>query len=169
MFAFVQNYAQKARPIAKRTVDTFFPARCAACAEPVGSHGMLCAACWQGIHFIADPACYKCGLPFTVELGERTLCGHCMEKTPVYTQARSVFRYDEQSRNQVLALKYYDKTQLAPVFGQWLARAGAQFVSHVDVILPVPLYYWRLLKRRYNQAALLAHALSRHTDLTPIR
>ena len=34
------------------------------------------------------------------------------------------------------------------------------------VIVPVPVHRWRLLTRRYNQAALLAHALGRETGLT---
>ena len=34
-----------------------------------------------------------------------------------------------------------------------------------DLIVPVPLHWTRLFNRRYNQAALLAHALGRETGL----
>jgi ComF family protein len=34
------------------------------------------------------------------------------------------------------------------------------------MIVPVPLHRWRLLKRRYNQAALLAWGLARETGKT---
>lgn len=84
-----------------------------------------------------------------------------MASPPAYTQARSVFRYDGNSRAQVLALKYHDKTQLAPIFGQWLARTGNAYTGKVQVIIPVPLHYWRLLGRRYNQAALLAGEIAK--------
>ena len=125
--------------------------------------------CWQDIHFITEPFCYKCGLPFSFALGAGALCGECLKKSPAYTQARSVFRYEENSKSQVLAFKYYDKTQLAPVFGTWLARAGADFVPKAEAIIPVPLHYWRLLKGRYNQAALLADALAKriHVPVLP--
>ncbi|HEU5047737.1 MAG TPA: ComF family protein [Rickettsiales bacterium] len=146
-------------------VDTLFPARCPACRETVGQHGSLCSACWQNIHFITDPMCCKCGVPFEYHIGEQAFCGPCMTRKPAYTQARAVFRYNEASRGQVLAMKYHDKTQLAPVFGAWLARIAQDYATKTHAIIPVPLHYTRLISRRYNQAALLAHAISTHTGL----
>jgi ComF family protein len=165
MHAILRDYAAKAKPLLSTAMDTLFPARCAACREAVGVHGALCSVCWGDIHFITDPLCHRCGLPFEHIMGEMALCGHCMKQPPAFAEARAVFRYDGSSRAQVLALKYYDKTQLAPVFGQWLARMGKPYAAKVQAILPVPLHYWRLLGRRYNQAALLAHALSDQTGL----
>ncbi len=155
----------KASAILQNVIDTLFPARCAACREPVGKHGALCSACWQNIHFIADPVCCKCGLPFEYHIGISALCGRCMEHKPVYTQARAVLKYDETSKGQVLAFKYHDKTQLAPVFGEWLARIAGDYATKAQAIIPVPLHYSRLMRRRYNQAALLAHALGKHINL----
>jgi ComF family protein len=165
MHATLRDYAAKAKPLLRATMDTIFPARCAACREPVGAHGALCATCWSEMHFITDPVCHHCGLPFGHVMGPVALCGACMQDRPAYTEARAVFRYDEHSRAQILALKYHDKTQLAPVFGSWLARMGSQYAPKAQAIIPVPLHYWRLLHRRYNQAALLAHALARETGL----
>jgi ComF family protein len=76
-----------------------------------------------------------------------------------------VFRYDEASRGLVLAFKHADRTHSAPAFGQWLARAGAELLAGADIVAPVPLHWTRLAWRRYNQAALLAHAVS-HTSGT---
>ena len=42
-----------------------------------------------------------------------------------------------------------------------MARAGADLLARADVLVPVPLHRLRLFRRRYNQAALLAQALSR--------
>jgi predicted amidophosphoribosyltransferase len=41
-----------------------------------------------------------------------------------------------------------------------MARAGAGLLARADLLVPVPLHRGRLLSRRYNQAALLAQALS---------
>ena len=45
-----------------------------------------------------------------------------------------------------------------PGFGQWLARAGATLLADADLVVPVPLHWTRLWRRRYNQSALLARA-----------
>jgi ComF family protein len=42
-----------------------------------------------------------------------------------------------------------------------MARAGAELLAEADLVAPVPLHWRRLLTRRYNQALLLARALSR--------
>lgn len=141
-------------------VGTLFPPRCASCHETVTRHGALCAKCWGNMHFITEPFCLRCGLPFEYHLGMDAICGVCLRSPPAFAQARSVLRYDASSRQTVRAFKYHDKTQLAPVFAPWLARAGEQFLSRVEWIIPVPLHWKRLLLRRYNQAALLAYALS---------
>jgi len=40
-----------------------------------------------------------------------------------------------------------------------MARAGAELFADAELLLPVPLHWTRLFARRYNQAALLAHAI----------
>jgi ComF family protein len=46
-----------------------------------------------------------------------------------------------------------------------LARAGTDLIAEADYLVPVPLHRWRLFRRRYNQAALLAYALGRDSGL----
>ena len=69
--------------------------------------------------------------------------------------------YDDASRELVLGFKHGDRTQAAPVFGRWMARAGAELLAEADLIAPVPLHWTRLFLRRFNQAALLAHEIGR--------
>ncbi|MDP7667316.1 MAG: phosphoribosyltransferase family protein, partial [Rhodospirillales bacterium] len=66
---------------------------------------------------------------------------------------------DDASRRLVLAFKHADRTDAAPAFAEWMARAGAELLADGHVIAPVPLHWTRLFRRRYNQAALLAAAL----------
>ena len=47
-----------------------------------------------------------------------------------------------------------------------MRRAGRDVLDGADVLVPVPLHPSRLIRRRYNQAALLARALGR---ITPAR
>ena len=74
--------------------------------------------------------------------------------------------YDEASKNLILAFKFMDRTENARLLAAMLKVAGEDiFKAGVDVIVPVPLHYTRLVKRRYNQAALLARELGRYTGL----
>lgn len=151
-----------------RALDILFPPQCLNCHALVPTHGTLCLPCWQQLRFITDPHCECCGCPFEFALGKDALCGECMRERPLYAQARAVFRYDEHSRALVTRLKYTDQTQLAAVYGTWLAKFGRELVLQSDVIIPVPLHYWRFVGRRYNQSALLSQALSKHCALPVI-
>ncbi len=93
---------------------------------------------------------------------EESLCPSCIRRLPAFDRARAVFRYDDASRGLILAFKHSDETHGASVYGQWLARAGARLLADADLIAPVPLHRRRLLRRRYNQAGLLAQAVGRH-------
>lgn len=146
-------------------LNLLFPPRCLTCEEAVSAHGTLCAQCWSGITFLSGPCCGACGLPFDFDMGEGALCAECLHRRPVFSRARAALRYDDASRRLIMELKYQDETQLARIFGPWMASAGRDMAAACDIIVPVPLHYWRFVKRRYNQAALLAQALAKPAGL----
>ena len=80
---------------------------------------------------------------------------------PVFHRARAALRYDAQGRRLILPFKHADRTELAAVLAPHMARAGAVLLREADLLVPVPLHRWRLFRRRYNQAALLAKAVGR--------
>lgn len=69
--------------------------------------------------------------------------------------------YDDVSARVILKFKHADGTHMVPVLMRLLQMAGRDLLDDCTVIVPVPLHRWRLLKRRYNQAALLSAALAR--------
>ncbi|NBO18234.1 MAG: ComF family protein, partial [Proteobacteria bacterium] len=133
-----------------------------------GTAGALCAECWERVVFLSEPDCAACGHPFEYAQLGAALCAGCMADPPPYTQARAVLRYDEHSRALITRLKYADQGQLAAGYGAWLAARGQALLAHSDVIVPVPLHYWRFVQRRYNQSALLAYALAKKCPLKVI-
>jgi ComF family protein len=142
-----------------RVLDIVLPPRCLKCGTTVDAVGALCAGCWPAVAFLAPPHCAACGLPFEFDLGPAALCGSCAGERPVFERARAAFRYDDGSKDLILRFKHADRTDSAPAFARWMARAGAALLAETDVIAPVPLHWLRLFMRRYNQAALLASAL----------
>lgn len=92
-------------------------------------------------------------------------CPACEAKPHKFDRARAACLYDEHSREPILQLKHADRTDLAPLFARWLSRAGAQLIAEADAVVPVPLHRWRLLSRRYNQAAEVARRLAADAGL----
>ncbi len=60
----------------------------------------------------------------------------------------------------VMALKHGDRLDLARPAGTWMARALVPILEADALVVPVPVHWTRLMKRRYNQAAVLAKSLA---------
>jgi ComF family protein len=149
------------RWLGQAALDVVLPPRCLACGVEVARAGSLCPHCWPQLRFLTPPWCRACGYPLPNAIPEAPLCGRCVAEPPVYDRARAALRYDETSRGLVLAFKRGARFEGVPSFGQWLNTAGRELLEDADLILPVPLHRWRLLARGYNQAGILAQALSR--------
>ena len=156
------------RHVARFVVNGLLPPRCLCCGGITDTAGAVCAPCWNGVTFMGAPHCHRCGHPFDVDPGPGAVCGACLEAEPLYDRARAVFRYDDASKPLILRFKHADRTGGAEPFARWMARAGAELVAEAQMIAPVPLHRWRLLQRRYNQAALLSNALGRLTGVPTI-
>jgi ComF family protein len=142
-------------------LDAVLPPRCLKCGEIVADSGALCARCWADLRFLGAPCCACCGFPFEFDMGEGSLCAACTARRPAFGRARAALVYDDNSRDLVLRFKHADRIDGAATFAGWMARAGAELVAQADLIAPVPLHRWRLVRRRYNQAAILANAIGR--------
>ena len=142
-------------------LDVALPPLCPACREPVAQHGGLCAACWSKLSFIAPPYCARLGIPFAYDPGPGILSMEAIAAPPSYNRARAAVRFDDTARTLIHALKYGDRTDLAPAAGRWMASAGRDLLAEADALVPVPLHWRRLWARRFNQSAALAQAIAR--------
>ncbi|MEA2874363.1 MAG: hypothetical protein QOH67_4341 [Hyphomicrobiales bacterium] len=149
---------------ARLALDIALPTLCVACREPVDGEG-VCAACWAKLSFIAPPFCPRLGIPFVYDPGPELLSMEAIANPPAYQRARAAVRYDDVARTLVHALKYQDRTDLAPAMGRWMARAGHELLAEADVLIPVPLHWRRGWSRRYNQSGALARVIQRQTGV----
>src|SRR5262249_37745883 len=120
------------RHAGNRMLDIVLPPRCLKCGATVDATGALCAACWPAVAFLSPPPCAACGLPFEFDLGPDALCGACAGERPVFERARAAFRYDDASKDLILRFKHADRTDSAPAFARWMARAGAGLLTDAD-------------------------------------
>ncbi len=140
-------------------LDTLLPPSCLACDAPVEDDGQFCLPCFRAANFISASFCACCGLP--LPFAAAALCRRCGESPPAFTTARAALRYDALAQRLILPFKYADATHAARGLARLIQRPGADLLAAADLLVPVPLHPARLRARRYNQAALLAAALSR--------
>src|SRR5438067_12737616 len=145
-------------------LDIALPTLCVCCREPVDGEG-VCAECWAKLSFIAPPFCPRLGIPFVYDPGPELLSMEAIANPPAYQRARAAVRYDDLARTLVHALKYQDRTDLAPAMGRWMARAGHELLEGADVLVPVPLHCRRGWSRRYNQSGALARVIGQQSGV----
>ena len=148
------------RRLVGAALDLLLPPRCLACGGAVPRQGELCPACWSGLRFLGPPLCRICGYPLPHSAVIEPICGACAEREPAYDRARAALRYDAASRRLILGFKHRERIEAAATLAGWLVQAGGELLVDADLVVPVPLHRWRLLKRGFNQSALLARRVA---------
>ena len=131
------------------------PPRCAGCGAVVGADHRFCAGCWSSLHFLGPPWCVGCNLPFEHDRGAGAVCDACAAP-PRHAGVRGAVAYGPVARTVALRLKYGGRIAFAETMAGLMARG---LPPETTLLVPVPLHRWRLWRRGYNQAALIADAL----------
>ena len=143
-----------------------YPQTCAVCGGSVESraYGIACEECWNKTKIFSDKdtLCWKCGLPsvgfVAPEKREQVRCRRCDHNA--FTAARACGVYEGALKASILALKREPHLPRHVVELLSLAQKQRPLCSATRII-PVPLHPRRQKTRGFNQAALLADALSR--------
>lgn len=147
-----------------------YPQVCAVCGDSVESRvlGVACDECWRKTQLFTerDTLCWKCGLPsvgfVAPEKCEQVRCRRCDHNA--FTAARACGIYEGALKASILALKR--EPHVCPKLIELLSLSQRQppLISSTRVI-PVPLHQQRQNTRGFNQATVLARALSRANSI----
>ena len=144
-------------------VDLIYPPRCPVCGEGIAHQDGLCSNCWSELSIPGAPACALCQRPFGTDFAtDGSVCAPCLGSPPRHDGIAAGTIYNDAARKLVLAFKRGRRIALAPM----LARLIAARLPPLDgewLVAPVPLHRWRLWRRGFNQAGLIARELSRLT------
>ena len=126
----------------------------------------LCGPCWRDTPFISGLCCDLCGTPLPGENNDGPeFCDDCLTTARPWSRGRAALLYRDNGRRLVLALKHGDRHDIVRPAGLWMARAAEPIVSSDTIVVPVPLHWRRMMRRRFNQSALLAQAVARNLGL----
>jgi len=145
----------------KSGLDFILPPNCLICNKEINT-GLMCNNCLDYIPEVKPPLCRFCGRP----IKKRNPCRFCKKKIYIdYGRAFMLFipPYDKIIHH----LKYRKKTKLAVFLGRAMASIikSDYFLKDADTIVPVPLFWWKNLRRGYNQAALLSEIISQECNI----
>ena len=151
-------------------LHVIYPPQCLSCDARVTTDFGLCGDCWRDTPFITGLVCNQCGTPLPgQETGRPETCDDCLTIARPWTQGRAAMLYKDNARHMVLALKHGDRLDLARPAAMWLLKSAQPILLPGMLVAPIPLHWLRLIKRRYNQSALLSQALAKlaHLDHCP--
>jgi len=140
-------------------VAVLAPPSCLACRTPLaGARAELCVACRHALPWLAEPRCSRCGLP--------SPCGvRCPAAAAAFEYAWAPLAHDGPARQLVAALKFHGALPVARLMAAQIAACAPRELLAGAALVPVPLHPARRRARGFDQAALIARALSTRTGL----
>lgn len=145
--AAVQVVTTRLGRVWESVLDLVFTKRCVGCRRE-GEY--LCPGCLQGARPLQGPL-YPWASAGQAEPGARE---------EALDAVYAPFAFQGVVRDAVHQLKYAGLQAVAPSLGAIMAQHALRHGVEADLIVPVPLHPRRLRARGYNQAALLARAVS---------
>lgn len=140
-----------------------YPAICGRCEELLSdSSANFCPNCSHLLTTDLHSTCPRCASTIGEHADTSDGCPRCRDD---YFHFESVMRlgpYDGALRDAIISMKRQAGETLAESVGQlWAHHQEQQFRAlEVELVIPVPLHWWRQLRRGYNSAGTLAMAIA---------
>lgn len=149
----------------QRMLELLFPPACVACGVTLGEAGpaTYCTACITQFAEFTPPCCAGCGrsIPFPLPTGKT--CGHCGLEHIRYERAVTLGPYEHLLREQLLRAKKPHGELSAIALAHRLTEVHGDELrqAELDVVCPVPMHWWRRLRRMTNSPATMASVIAR--------
>jgi ComF family protein len=164
MRAAVEHGRRWSRALGRGMADLVFPPRCAGCdaelAAPVAGP-LLCTKCLTAIVSRDVPRCDRCGARIFAADGPDD-CRECARFELRFDAAVALGNYDGLMRQFVLRMKQQQHEALTLALAGLVWREYAQAITawKCDLVVPVPMHWWRRVWRGTNSPDLLATRLA---------
>lgn len=152
-----------ARELAAGLLHLVYPGVCGVCGRLLPPDlGDFCAICAEGLSADPHPICPRCAGTVGPFAQTTRGCPACRARTFHFERAVRLGPYEGLLREVVLRLKHVSGEPLAELMGAlWARRRDPELAAlGAEVVVPVPLHWWRRLGRGYNQSEALARSLA---------
>jgi ComF family protein len=164
----LRRLATLGRDLAQGLLALLYPGVCAGCGCALSLEEVpFCIPCKTALTSDSQRTCPRCAStvgPFALI---HDGCSMCRDEVFHFEGALRLGPYEGLLRELVLRMKHASGEGLAELLGSlWAEQSGPRLREiHADVVVPVPLHWWRRLARGYNQSEALAEALAAHLRL----
>lgn len=147
-----------------RFLDLVFPRNCPLCNRALAEDdpGCICPPCFLAFKRIHPPMCRWCGRPVRGEVLDEFVCSQCRGRKLHYDRAISACMADTKMLDAIHRFKYQREIYFGPQLAQLVIECGRTHVewTRIDAIVPIPLHPAKERYRQFNQARILAEAVS---------
>jgi ComF family protein len=140
-----------------------YPAVCHGCAGLIpDGRSHFCAECLQALTSESHTVCPRCAGTVGPYAFVETGCPRCRDDTFYFERAFRLGPYEGLLRQLILRCKNQLGEPLAEVLGTvWAEHAGPRVREFTpEIVVPVPLHWWRRWARGYNQSEAVARTLA---------
>jgi ComF family protein len=146
--------------ILKKVLNWIFVDKCAVCAREISPDAFLCTECFCKLTFIDVSHCKRCGKLLEILYDEENLCRICASEERYFDSGRSLLDYNDYSSKIVMKIKKKADEGVAQKCAQMLFGRYKNIIREVDLIVPTPSHFCRILRRGFNPATIIAKYIS---------
>ena len=143
-------------------------AMCFLCFERCSPAQGVCDNCLINLPAL-NACCEKCREPLpSNSINEGTLCKRCQTSTRPFQSCVSPLRYHFPVSTMLQRVKYNRRLlYLRPLTVHMVNSLQEHYCDKPwpEALIPVPLHWWKMRKRGFNQAGVIASKLSVHTQI----
>lgn len=158
-------FANALSNLGREALRIVLPSWCVACRRELPLRersGPVCDECWISMPRINVPKCRSCAMPWSGSV-DGDLCFDCMPDPLPVDWCDAWGRYAGALERVLHALKFERHDFLDDQLAELLHATLRD--TDFDAIVPVPMHWLRRRRRGYNQAELLARALTRRIGI----
>lgn len=143
-------------------IDFCYPGVCASCKEGCEPGDFLCPSCSDQLQVLEQAAaCDLCAMPLAYP---EAPCPFCQGKgEPNYEHILRLGTFDEPLKDLIHQMKYQGRWNVGEQLASRLLSQNPvrNLLDQADVLVPVPLHFFRQVARGYNQSVVITRFISK--------